>query len=260
MEKVTKIPTFNLENNIEIVGFGIFIRDISALVVADFHIGYEEALESQGVHIPAVQYPLVLRIVNLMLDRSDAEKLIILGDVKHEFGEALRQEWKETIDLFTEIKKKKIDIHVIRGNHDNFLIPILKRLEIPFHDPYLKIRNYLFVHGHKPLPLDTYSLYITHIFMGHEHPAVVLRDELGIKIKFKCLLEGDIDGRKLFVLPSISPLMPGTEINVKEDRTFLSPILNEVNIDRFKVYVIDLTAGIYDFGPLGALRHALWSV
>lgn len=255
-----EVPVLDIGENIYIVGLGVLVKDISSLVVADFHIGYEEALESQGVHVPALQYPVILRLLRSMIKKSKAERLIILGDVKHEFGEALRQEWRETVDLFTEVKNEGVEVYVIRGNHDNFLIPILKKLEIPLYDPYLRIDNYLFIHGHKSLPIDAILGEITHVFMGHEHPAVVLRDELGIKVKFKCLLKGLFEGKELIILPALSPLMPGTEVNVEDKKKFLSPILSSVDIESFRVYVIDLSAGIYDFGSLGALRYALQAV
>ena len=248
---------FTVDEAIKLISLGIYVEDLRALVVADLHLGYEEALSQQGIYVPPIQLSSIKQVLSDMLRQTDASRLILLGDVKHEFGSALRQEWKEVLELFSWLKERGLRVDVVRGNHDNFLIPILKRLEIPLHDPFLKEGKYFFVHGHKPLPVEAYGEDVKYIFMGHEHPAVIFRDELGIKIKFKCFLEGKIDGKTLFVLPALSPLMAGTEVNV-EDTGRLSPILKSLDLDSFRVYVVDLEAGIYDFGELRLLKTLIY--
>ncbi len=252
-----EVPRFEISPGIWIAGLGLFIRELSALIVADLHMGYEEALEAQGIHLPPVQYKKIRELTEAMLEETGAERLIVLGDVKHEFGSALRQEWSEVLDYFGALKERGVEVHVVRGNHDNFLIPILKRLEVPLHDPYLRMGDYIFVHGHKPLPVEAYSGEGALVVMGHEHPAILLRDELGVKMKFKCFLEGTHEGKRLIVVPSLSPLMPGTELNLTPRDSLLSPVLRAADVDTFRVYVVDMEAGVFDFGPLGALRSLL---
>ena len=252
-----RIPTLAISNEMLIVGLGLYLRDIGTLVVADFHLGYEEALSERGVYVPPVQLSVIKRLLGLMLDETKASRLVILGDVKHEFGSALRQEWREVLDLFSWLKERGVRAEVVRGNHDNFLIPILKKLEVPLHDPALVEGGYVMVHGHKPLPPEAYLEDARYVLMGHEHPAVLFRDELGVKMKFKCFLEGEYEGRRLVVVPAISPLMPGTEVNVAEPSSLLSPILRSSDLDTFRVYIVDIEAGVYDFGPLANVKAAL---
>ncbi len=246
------LPKLDLDKNTWIVGYGLYLADINTLVVADLHIGYEEALEEQGIHIPPIQYGEIKKLILRMIDETRASNLIILGDVKHEFGDILRQEWNETLDLLQHLKEKRVNVHIVRGNHDNFLISVLKRSNIPFHDPYLIVDKYIFVHGHKPLPIEAYSDNIKVIILGHEHPAIVLRDELGARMKIKCFLVGKYMEKQMIVLPSLSPLMPGTEVNIS--RKTLSPILAEISLDEFRVYAVDLDSGVFDFGSVGILR------
>jgi len=250
------LPVYELNSNTTIIGLGLYIKPLDVLAIADLHIGYEEYLVEQGIYLPPLQLPELKKMLKDMIEVSNASKLVIVGDVKHEFGDISKQEWKETIELLNYLKKElKIEVHVVRGNHDNFLIGVLKRLEIPFHDPLLKDGEWVFVHGHKPLPVETFQENVKHIVMGHEHPAIILRDELGVKIKLKALLKGEYSGKSLFVLPAISPYMPGTEVNVA--REFLSPVLNSVNISEFAVYAIDLEAGVYNFGTVKMLREII---
>lgn len=256
MEKVKQVPEMVIDHRISIVGHALFLGDIGALVVADLHLGYEQALEDAGVFIPAVQYRLIKSFILEALQETGAEELIVLGDVKHEFGSALRQEWSETLDLFSELKSRNLKVRVVRGNHDNFLIPILKRLEIPLHDPYYIEEGHLFTHGHKELPLDAWSRDIKYTIIAHEHPAIILRDELGVTVKLKCFLKGSIEKSEMLVLPASSPLMPGTEVNVPRTR-FLSPFLKRVDVDSMRVYAVDLSAGVYDFGTVGLLRRLI---
>lgn len=256
LHELENLPSADLAPGLRAVGLGLFIEELEALVVADLHLGYEQALEEAGIFIPAVQYKFIKGFILKALEETDSRRLIILGDVKHEFGSALKQEWGETIDLLSSLKERGVEVHVVRGNHDNFLIPMLKRLEVPLHDPYLREGRYLFVHGHKELPLDAWSGGVEYIVMGHEHPAVMLRDELGVSVKLKSFLVGSYGKSTLIVVPALSPLMPGTEVNAPRAK-FLSPLLREVDIGSMRAYVVELSSGVYDFGTIDLLSRIL---
>jgi putative SbcD/Mre11-related phosphoesterase len=256
LQELESLPSAELAPGLRALGLGLFIEDLETLVVADLHLGYEQALEEAGIFIPAVQYKFIKGFILKALEETGCRKLVILGDVKHEFGSALKQEWGETIDLLSTLKERGVDVHVVRGNHDNFLIPMLKRLEVPLHDPYLKENNYLFFHGHKELPLDAWSGGAGYIVMGHEHPAVLLRDELGVSVKLKSFLVGSYGEATLVVVPALSPLMPGTEVNAPKAK-FLSPLLREVDVGSMRAYVVELGSGVYDFGTVDLLGKIL---
>lgn len=238
--------------NIEILEehLGLFIKDESALVIADLHIGYEAALEKQGIQIPRSQYPKIKEEVKKMIESCEPELLIINGDVKHEFGEATKQEWREVLDFLNFLLSKNIRIIVVRGNHDNFLIPILRKRNIELKDPWFILGNYLFVHGHKEIHPKILDAGVSTVIMAHEHPAIVLRDELGVKRKFKCFLKGKLYGKDLVVLPALSPLMEGSEINVLDEKSLLSPLLRTCDLRTFDSFVVEPNVGIYKF-PLG---------
>jgi hypothetical protein len=93
------------------------------------------------------------------------------------------------------------------------------------------------------------------VVMGHEHPAVTFRDEVGAKTKFKCHLIGRKDGSYLLILPAISPLAPGSDVSFRS--LPFSPLLRGVELDSFRVVVIDEEAGAYDFGLLADLKRFL---
>lgn len=251
-----RAPRLEIGKGVEIVGLGLYVESLDALLAADLHLGYEEALAAQGVFLPPAQYSEIRELLTSMVDESGARRLILLGDVKHEFGDVTRMEWRETLSLLEYLQRDlSLRVEVVRGNHDNYLAGILRRSGVPFHDPYLLEEGWLLAHGHLPPPVEFYSDKVEYLVMGHEHPAIMLRDELGAKLKLKAFLSGEHLGKEVYVLPALSPLMPGTEVNV--DRPLLAPLLKEADIDKFRVYAVDLEAGVFDFGELYHVKLAL---
>lgn len=251
-----QVPRLRIGEGVEIVGLGLYVESLDALLAADLHLGYEEALAAQGVFLPPAQYSEIRELLTSMVEESGARRLILLGDVKHEFGDVTRMEWRETLSLLEFLQRDfGLRVEVVRGNHDNYLAGVLKRLGVPLHDPYLLEDGWLLMHGHLPPPMEFYSDKVERLAMGHEHPAILLRDELGAKLKLKAFLSGEHSGKAVYVLPALSPLMPGTEVNV--DRSLLSPLLKDAEIDAFRVYAVDVEAGIFDFGELRSVKLAL---
>lgn len=237
-----------ISKGVTLIGHGIYLESYGTLIVADLHLGYEEVLAEQGVHLPRSQYYKIKSMLTKLVEYLNPESIILLGDVKHEFGEATRQEWIEVIDLMKFLKNVTKEVYVVRGNHDNFLIPILKREEVPLIDPGMELGDFFLVHGHKRIELS--EILARRLIIGHEHPAVALRDDLGVKHKFKCFLKGEFRGKELLVLPALSPLMPGSEVNFPPKDGLLSPILKESMLENFRVFISDPEIGIYDFGKL----------
>lgn len=234
---------------IRIVGLGIYIEKISSLVISDLHLGYEEVLEKQGISLPQSQYPKMRKEIERMVKETNPKKLIVNGDIKHEFSGAQRQEWSEVSDLASYLKDAKTEMIAIRGNHDNYLIPILKKNGVELRDNYSE-KGYYFAHGHGEISTDAGT-----IIIGNDHPSISFRDELGVKLKFKCLLDGEANGKRIIVLPAFSPLMPGSDINQMSKNDFLSPTLKSAPIGGFTVYVIEQGVGVYKFGKLAQIRE-----
>lgn len=84
-----------------------------------------------------------------MLKMTHAEHVIFVGDVKHEFGKPSAQEWVEVQDLLAFLIDGGIGVHVVRGNHDNYILAILNRLGIQLHDPMMQLDSTVLIHGDK---------------------------------------------------------------------------------------------------------------
>jgi metallophosphoesterase superfamily enzyme len=77
------------------------------------------------------------------------------------------------------------------------------------------------------------------LIFAHEHPAILLHDDIKGKHKFRCYLQGKWDNYKILVLPAISPLASGTILNSIESANLISPVLREIQIESFKPIIVD---------------------
>jgi hypothetical protein len=228
---------------------GIKVVDLAlvigkTLVLGDVHIGYEEALNKQGVLIPRFQYADIVNRIESILGSGTFDTIVINGDLKHEFGVISRTEWKQTLDILQLLETHCKKIVLVRGNHDKILEPIARVKNLTIVDEYV-VNDIYICHGHK-IPTTAAFKKAKVVVIGHEHPAVNL--DSGVRVeKYKCYLLGTYRAKKLIVMPSFNLVGEGTD--VLKDR-LLSPFLKDIN--SFKVYVVG--DKIYDFGKVSKLR------
>lgn len=209
-------------------------------IIADLHLGLENVLIESGFNIPKIQIDDIIE----RLEKIDGiERIIIAGDLKHEFGKNLPFEWEDVKKLLNYLLDRDLDVVVVRGNHDNYLKAILTKFGIELLD-YFNVGEWKIVHGHK-------ECYATKIIMGHEHPAVKVRVD-GI-YTFHCFLRIKYEGREVIVLPAFSPLVSGSDIT---SCNFISPILKNVRCEDVEVYAVN--DDVYYLGTLEKLRNLLF--
>jgi len=207
--------------------------DRKILVLADLHIGYEEALNKQGIFVPRSQFKETEIKLNEVLKKINGklELIVINGDLKHEFGIISGQEWDETLKIFDLLQGHCKKIILIRGNHDTVLGPVAKKRGLEIKDYYC-IGDVCILHGDNILQNIDVSKAKT-LIIGHEHPAVSLREEPKVE-KYKCFLFGKYKKQQLIVMPSFLPIIEGTDIK-KEN--LLSPYLHQ-NLNNFEVFIV----------------------
>ena len=230
----------------------IFLEELKAVAVADLHLGYELALAEKGIFVPQTQLKEIKSKLRKILKKVEARKLVIVGDLKHEFGEASRQEWREVIDLIDFLRKKVEQIILIRGNHDNYLLNIISRLQIELYDPYYLEKGICFVHGHKKVKLPKEARIV---ITAHEHPSLALREGFD-RIKVPCLLFGKMrDGRNFICLPAFSTWASGSDVNLIPQEELLSPFLREeVELEDLIPIALSEETGPLKFPKIGKLR------
>ncbi len=112
----------------------------SVLVIGDLHLGYENEIVREGV-IPNVQLKEViddLKNIFLKLDLESVKlkEIVLLGDLKQEFGIISDSEWKDVSKFLDFLVEKCEKVVVIKGNHDMKLWLILRKKRIGLRDWY----------------------------------------------------------------------------------------------------------------------------
>ncbi len=227
----------------------LYLRDEKAIVVADLHLGYEGIMAEQGIFIPKTQFTKQKEIFRSISEMRRAERIVINGDIKHEFSETSYHEFREVGELFKLLQEHFGEVHVVKGNHDNFIIYVTRKHNVALHEELTIGRFHLF-HGHR-MPRGESEFFV----MGHEHPAIALFDEIGVKEKVRCFLYGSTGKNKLIVLPALSPLAYGSELNLIPKSELLSPFLRAIDVDRLNVIAVSEEVGCLPFAPLGELRR-----
>ena len=235
-------------NGIEIKGKALWLAKQKVLVIGDLHIGYEEALTSEGILVPKLTFSEMKREI-LELLKLKPRVVVINGDLKHEFGEISRQEWFETLEIL-DILLKKCKVVLIKGNHDTILEPIARKKGLKVVNFYI-VDDIVILHGHKILlDKEIYAKKIKTIIIGHEHPAVSIREGPKQEL-YKCFLKGKWHGKSLLVMPSFFSVYEGSDV---KRESLLSPFLEEGALKSFEVYVLDEKGKVYNFGKLRGIK------
>ncbi|MBS3126537.1 metallophosphoesterase [Candidatus Woesearchaeota archaeon] len=230
-----------IAKGIEIIETALWLKKQNILIINDLHIGYEEVLQRKGILVPKFQLKEIITKLEHILEKTKPEKVIINGDLKHEFGTVLKQEWKEVLQFLDVVLQKCKTVIIIKGNHDPIIAPIAEKRRVAVVTEY-SVDDTLIVHGDELMETKA-----TRIIIGHEHPAITMRE--GSKWeKYKCFLKGKWQRKELIAVPSFNPLLEGTDI-LKEE--VLSPFLED--IATFKVYIVN-KGEVFDFGKVKDLQ------
>ncbi|OPX57406.1 MAG: Calcineurin-like phosphoesterase superfamily domain protein [Methanobacterium sp. PtaB.Bin024] len=217
------------------------------LVISDLHLGYEEALNYQGIMVPKFQYPKIIKRMEDIHSRSDCSSIIINGDLKHEFGKISRQEWKETIKFIDYLKERFQEIILIKGNHDPLTPIIAKKTDLDVY-PQFSTGNFMLMHGDK-IPEKWDEIKEETIVIGHEHPSVGIRSGERME-KVKCFVAGDFREKKMIVMPSFNFITEGSDVLHEKP---LSPFLKESNHGDLDVFGVENFETFY----FGKINHLL---
>ena len=230
----------HISPKMEIIHTALWLSKEKILVINDLHIGYEEALHRKGILVPKFQLQEIIKEMEQILSKVKPEKIIINGDLKHEFGTVLRQERKEVLAFLDFCLQHCKELIIIRGNHDPIITPIADKRDIRVVTEY-QTGDMVIVHGDKIIQTNA-----KRIIIGHEHPAITIR-EGSKREKYKCFLKGKWKRKDLIAVPSFNPLLEGTDI-LKEE--LLSPFLD--NIKNFEVYVVS-KGEVFAFGKVKSI-------
>ncbi|GGJ04538.1 phosphoesterase [Halobellus salinus] len=229
-----------------------------ALVVADYHAGIEAGLRyERGVELESSADLRRIRLLGL-LDRTDADHLVALGDLGHRVGGADGAEADELDDLLGALLDR-VPVTLVPGNHDTGVAE-----RFAGEDGFTladtggtRLGRVGFAHGHTWPTRDVLAGNV--LCVGHEHPAVRLEDSVGGGRKERAWLRGPLHPEPfadhwgvnvaalawhdpdLVVFPAFNDRSGGTWVNV-DGQGLLAPFLPDALVDdRTDAYLLDGT-------------------
>jgi putative SbcD/Mre11-related phosphoesterase len=244
------------------------------LIIADLHLGWEVGLIGRGIHVPSLMSKTRQELLSLV-GKTKPDTLIILGDVKHTIARAEPREWEDVPQFFETIKMEMPDIHIIRGNHDGNLLPMLPSAIRLHPSTGITLNDVGFFHGHTWPAKRLLNCRI--LVMGHVHPIIAFCDPLGFKTVTRVWVKVRISARKLaraylkgkkvrliekplasmekhfnvkprveqiYIMPCFNSFLGGHPLNRKATRkSSAGPILRSgaINIAKAEAYLLDGT-------------------
>jgi hypothetical protein len=213
----------------------LLIEPDKILVIADLHIGLERELARKGIHVPSQLMKLQDRLFGI-IEKTNAEHVIILGDIKNEYAGT---SWSDLADVpaFFSRLTEKVKVTVVKGNHDGGIEAVVPK-NVEVHEPEgFVLGGILFTHG-QAWP-EKSDLSAKTLVMGHIHPAIefwssgarsvepvwirapVNRTELERKFKTEVALETAV------IVPVFNHLAGGAAFNSSGFKP-IGPLLSKV--------------------------------
>lgn len=203
--------------NMEFIGDGpalVIEGNLRLLIVADLHFGIEADLAAHGLHFKSRSADRLERLLRI-IDKTDPDQLVILGDLKHSIPSLTRQEYYELPGILDAIRSR-VTLKVFPGNHDIGIEHYLQKTEIQPKEGTI-LDGTGFLHGHT-YPSPNLSGHL--IVVGHHHPLLSLKDEVGCAFQVPAYLRAGLDAKGLgLALDQKNSVLP---------RVLFMPAFNEI--------------------------------
>jgi len=220
------------------------------LVISDLHVGLEEELRRNGIFLPSQTQKMTGRLVSIARDVG-AERLVLLGDVKHSVTGVSPYELHELHDMFSALIPEFREIVIVPGNHDAGLgsmslgpIKLARQSGIIMDVGGIKVG---LAHGHMRIgALMNADL----IVVGHNHFYIRGGPGKSYPVWVRCV--GCEGAREIVVAPAFNELLGGAALEEAEPHGPVTRAIMEGG-GRAEVYTLD---GYY-LGTLDAVRASL---
>ena len=229
-------------------GYCVWYEKKKTIFLTDLHLGYESVQKEDGISLPPFQKEEILDRLADIKNEYNPDSFIVLGDFKHNFGRGKRQEFNEVLDIMDYIMEDS-SLVMIKGNHDNYLENYADIKGVPLYEERMVLMDLTLTHGHQKVHRNGL------LVMGHEHPSIEMKDEVGSKLRLPCFLYHP--EQKILVLPAFDPLSEGRDFTVSE--SFFSKNLDYLDPRDFHVYAIS-EKGLLDFHRVRDVKNSLTNV
>lgn len=184
-------------------------------VIGDIHLGFEREMDQQGYNIGRMTDTIVGDILKIK-----SKRLIILGDIRSNYGPIAEYEGGMLFRFFREVSKGFDEIIITRGNHDAGLDRFTSRFSNVRLEREFLHNDVCFLHGHS-MPSKAAATSSRLLAFSHLHPLLFFRDSNGVIYREDCWLFFDLflppkdykssDIRYGFVFPSFNRFIGGTD-------------------------------------------------
>ena len=260
-------------------------EDEKVAILGDIHIGYDSEL-APPYSLP-FSYIDYLKKEFLYLSSLGISRIIINGDIQHDFSPNNKYALTQLLKFLEFIHEfnKVVDVEIIKGNHDTYLHKILSKntsfpitsntsqnnlsdVMIPKLKEYTFVGEYIVFHGHTfPQAISKEDLKNKKTITSHEHPIIVLKDEVGGRIRLRSFLffpspysskSSSLSHSQHIILPAFLPFTSGSDLLSIEDNDLMNVVLSSIPLRDWNIYAIDpYNAQIIYFGSVGELRKAI---
>lgn len=222
--------------------------DDRILVVADLHIGLEWELREAGFILPSQTEKTIDSLVSILKD-TEPEKLVILGDIKHNIPKTSKQEWSEIPDLIRAVQEFVDEVEILPGNHDGGIRRMVTddvHIGIPKGTTIGEVGLF---HGHAWPSEKVMKSRVA--ITAHNHPVVVFVDKLGMRTSKRCWMRTNFRRKserypkmpgELIMMPAYNEFCGGTPVNDPKSN-FLGPLLSNkfLVLKKSKIHLLDGT-------------------
>lgn len=189
---------------------------------------------------PRINTGSIRDALNDILGTYEPKRVVLLGDVKHDFRRAGREE-SDQVRGIIEMISEDAQVVVVKGNHDNYIQNIIAESGILAVD-HIDIMGYRLEHGHEDSGRRP-------VIIGHEHPSVRIPGAVGGGLKMLCFVHAEKEG--VIVIPPFSPFSSGNDL-VADEECVMAPALKSCDYSEARIYgVTDM--GLMDLGTLRSL-------
>ena len=197
-------------------------RPTATAVLADLHLGYNDARRRDGEAVPPADLAFILTPLQSVIKAHHLRQVVIAGDL---FEAGVNVDL--AAELISWLSTAGVELAIVPGNHDRGLAANTHGL--PIHPDGYMIGRWRVVHGDGRVPAGP-------VVQGHEHPRVRWSSRVG----GPCYLVGE----EKIVLPAFSEDAAG---------------VNVIRATKWRKYRCCVIAGdqVLDFGELGTLRKRL---
>jgi putative SbcD/Mre11-related phosphoesterase len=231
-------------------------RELKVLVAADLHLGLEYELWLGGISIPS-QTDGILKRLKAAVSEQKPDRLVLLGDVKHNVPRTSWQERQE-VPAFLKSLSEEVRVLIVPGNHDAGLTDMAPvGTEVKSAEGFV-LDGVGYFHGHTWPSQDVFRARL--LLTAHLHPAVRLKDPLGcgssrrvwvrnkaspesLRRQYRCKLPA----RDLIVVPAFNDLCGGLPLNEPREEV-RGPVMAMSDMMQARITLLDGT-------DLGTLRE-----